>query len=188
MLGGHVRAVFTLITFIFIFCVAITITSFREVPLAMLDSFSQIEDNDETDGAGNYGTMTENDEKNLDERKKSLVLELGKTNEGYSALPGENIAETSFSSQPLAAPPAVESVPSLRHYLMSIVHMPKSIQTVCVTNFFCWSAHVCYSLYFTDFVGESVFGGDPKVRSFNFFSLKLSNFKKFVELNKKLKI
>lgn len=24
-------------------------------------------------------------------------------------------------------------------------------------------AHVCYSLYFTDFVGESVFGGDPAV-------------------------
>lgn len=33
---------------------------------------------------------------------------------------------------------------------------------VCLTNLFCWMAHVCYSLYFTDFVGEAVFGGDPK--------------------------
>lgn len=50
---------------------------------------------------------------------------------------------------------------SLSHYLMSILHMPHSLRMVCLTNLFCWMAHVCYSLYFTDFVGESVFGGDP---------------------------
>jgi solute carrier family 45 protein 1/2/4 len=33
---------------------------------------------------------------------------------------------------------------------------------VCLTNLFCWMAHVCYSLYFTDFVGEAVFGGNPQ--------------------------
>lgn len=37
MLGGHVRAVFTLITFIFVTCVAYTVTSFQEVPLDVLD-------------------------------------------------------------------------------------------------------------------------------------------------------
>lgn len=36
MLGGHVRAVFTLITFIFIICVTCTVTSFREIPLPKL--------------------------------------------------------------------------------------------------------------------------------------------------------
>jgi solute carrier family 45 protein 1/2/4 len=41
--------------------------------------------------------------------------------------------------------------------------MPSSLRILCVTNLFCWSAHVCYSLYFTDFVGEAVFEGDPKV-------------------------
>lgn len=40
--------------------------------------------------------------------------------------------------------------------------MPYSLRIVCLTNLFCWMAHVCYSLYFTDFVGEAVFGGDPK--------------------------
>ncbi|KAG5666200.1 hypothetical protein PVAND_017617 [Polypedilum vanderplanki] len=166
MLGGHVRAVFTLITFIFVFCVGATITSFREIPLAMLDSFSQI---DEENVVG-YGTMDGNNEddekrKEIEERKKSLTLNLGKINEGYAALPGENIAETSFTSKSESSPIndyQNEAAPSLKHYLLSIIHMPKSIQTVCITNFFCWSAHVCYSLYFTDFVGESVFGGDPK--------------------------
>lgn len=54
-----------------------------------------------------------------------------------------------------------ESV-SLVYYLRSIVYMPKSLRMVCLTNLFCWMSHVCYSLYFTDFVGEAVFGGDPK--------------------------
>lgn len=40
--------------------------------------------------------------------------------------------------------------------------MPYSLRLVCLTNLFCWMAHVCYSLYFTDFVGEAVFNGDPR--------------------------
>jgi solute carrier family 45, member 1/2/4 len=164
-LGGHVRAVFTLITFIFIFCVAATITSFREIPLGMLDAVSQIEDDKEEIAKSSYGTMEDEESgiNNLDERKKSMTLNL-EGNGGYSSLPGDNLAETSFTSNNNNSQPKVmeESVPSLAHYLMSIIHMPRSLLTVCITNFFCWSAHVCYSLYFTDFVGESVFGGDPK--------------------------
>lgn len=38
MLGGHVRAVFTLVTVLFIACVSVTITSFPEVPLWLLES------------------------------------------------------------------------------------------------------------------------------------------------------
>jgi solute carrier family 45 protein 1/2/4 len=178
MLGGHVRAVFTLITFIFIICVAVTITSFREIPLAMLESFSIINGDDDKKGptSSSYGTMENNEQSekdettvSVDDRKKSLTLNLGKVNEGYSSLPGENMAETSFTSNNSSQPKVIhheEPVPSLSHYLMSIIHMPRSLQNVCITNFFCWSAHVCYSLYFTDFVGESVFEGDPKESSF----------------------
>lgn len=52
---------------------------------------------------------------------------------------------------------------TLREYLLSIVYMPHSLRMVCLTNLFCWMAHVCYSLYFTDFVGEAVYGGNPQV-------------------------
>ena len=48
-------------------------------------------------------------------------------------------------------------------YLWSIVYMPSSLRVLCLTNLFCWMSLVCYSLYFTDFVGEAVFGGDPGV-------------------------
>jgi solute carrier family 45, member 1/2/4 len=155
-LGGHVRAVFTFITFIFVFCVAATITSFREVPLALLESFSNL--SDEEKGGNSYGTLD-------DEAKPIAEKKTGVDNEGYSTLPGENVAETSFSSQQPQPPEATkdEAVQSLAYYLKSIVFMPHSLRMVCLTNLFCWMAHVCYSLYFTDFVGEAVFNGDPKV-------------------------
>lgn len=38
MLGGHVRAVFTFVTVIFIGCVIVTLDSFREIPLRRLES------------------------------------------------------------------------------------------------------------------------------------------------------
>ena len=41
------------------------------------------------------------------------------------------------------------------------MYMPYSLRILCLTNLFCWMSLVCYSLYFTDFVGEAVFGGDP---------------------------
>ena len=44
---------------------------------------------------------------------------------------------------------------------MSIVDMPKSLFILCLTNLWCWMSLVCYSLYFTDFVGQAVYGGDP---------------------------
>lgn len=65
-LGGHVKAVFTLITFIFIACVATTITSFKEIPLWALVSKtyggklepSETDLLDENQGAC-YGTLDE---------------------------------------------------------------------------------------------------------------------------------
>jgi hypothetical protein len=42
ILGGHVRAVFTLITFIFTVCVAFTVTSFTEIPLRVLEGEAEV--------------------------------------------------------------------------------------------------------------------------------------------------
>lgn len=54
-----------------------------------------------------------------------------------------------------------QAPPTFRDYVRSIIYMPASLRILCVTNLFSWMSLVCYSLYFTDFVGESVFGGDP---------------------------
>lgn len=44
MLGGHVRAVFTLVTFIFIACVIATLYSFSEIPLDVLADTTNLEE------------------------------------------------------------------------------------------------------------------------------------------------
>lgn len=89
-----------------------------------------------------------------------------------SSIIQDNIDETSFiesekpaidsNGEDFAVPQNLEEIQSLSHYLLSIVYMPYSLRLVCLTNLFCWMAHVCYSLYFTDFVGEAVFNGDPR--------------------------
>lgn len=171
-LGGHVKAVFTIITFIFIACVSFTVTSFKEIPLwALVAPKTSGRGESDALGAGenvvSYGTLNDDETHDpmLDEEKDSE----------YTTVPGENIGETSFATnnelpvtsntqaaQDGALPQPTESVQTLSHYLLSIVYMPHSLRMVCLTNLFCWMAHVCYSLYFTDFVGEAVFGGDPK--------------------------
>lgn len=168
-LGGHVKAVFTIITFIFIACVSFTVTSFKEIPLWALVAPKTSKRGGESDALGpgehavSYGTL------NDDEGAQEAMLDGEDKNSEYTTVPGENVSETTFVAGNELPPTLndaeaqpIESVQSLSHYLLSIVYMPHSLRMVCLTNLFCWMAHVCYSLYFTDFVGEAVFGGDPK--------------------------
>ncbi|CAH1647017.1 unnamed protein product [Spodoptera littoralis] len=147
LFGGHVRAVFSLITIIFVACVTATITSFKEIPLSELTDQEEFRKQAETERA----------QESFDEGPEGPDKTLKKDNVTYGALnqpengAAINVVETGHASGNL----------SLAHYLKSIVLMPNSLRVVCLTNLFCWMAHVCYSLYFTDFVGEAVFGGNP---------------------------
>uniref|UniRef100_A0A182PV64 Major facilitator superfamily associated domain-containing protein n=1 Tax=Anopheles epiroticus TaxID=199890 RepID=A0A182PV64_9DIPT len=189
VLGGHVRAVFSLITVIFIVCVLCTVTSFSEIPLWILEEELERQDPPAVEGRTNragseepatYGAT-------LHERPAEVGAIGSSSNASYDELPGENFTETSFT-RPVASKspsngdansgpgikraldengretPHEEDKPAvtLSMYLLSIIYMPHSLRMVCLTNLFCWMAHVCYSLYFTDFVGEAVFDGDPK--------------------------
>jgi solute carrier family 45 protein 1/2/4 len=113
-----------------------------------------------------YGSITDPDKHRRDSQKKRMDSLLEK--DEYTTLPGDNVAETTFTNNQahmnnVPHPIQEEGVASLSHYLLSIVFMPHSLRILCLTNLFSWSAHVCYSLYFTDYVGEAVFEGDPKV-------------------------
>jgi solute carrier family 45 protein 1/2/4 len=60
LLGGHVRAVFTLTTLIFIVCVAYTITSFKEMPLGLIELNSTLDQDDidvSTTKEASYGSL-----------------------------------------------------------------------------------------------------------------------------------
>lgn len=150
-LGGHVRAVFTLITFIFVFCVSATITSFREVPLGLLESMAPIDD-EKGDGISSYGALDHNDEDgtlSAEEKKKKMSLKLGVENSGYSNIPGDTMAETSFTAEPAQPAPTVTSEPgvqSLAYYLKSIVFMPHSLRMVCLVKKFFQKCKACNQL------------------------------------------
>ncbi|KAE9527697.1 hypothetical protein AGLY_012770 [Aphis glycines] len=156
LMGGHVRAVFTLVTFLFIGCVTYTVSSFKEMPLKILQSNQTrilITGADEDIDVENklteyapksYGTL------------KDTVDEIEVENNEPRLIP---IIYIFFS----LCHYLLQEHASFAHYLKTIVVMPKSIKLLCLTNLFCWMAHVCYSLYFTDYVGEAVFGGDPTV-------------------------
>ncbi|XP_041674419.1 proton-associated sugar transporter A-like [Drosophila eugracilis] len=172
-LGGHVKAVFSIITIIFVTCVTLTLTSFSEIPLWVLADSSQCGGEKLKAILKSYGACEgDNDKNQIEEGNKQVPTEDQKTNISISC---DIYDETNFTensdiindstgaqSDELVHNQVPLEVESLRHYLLSIVYMPLSLRMICVTNLFCWMAHVCYSLYFTDFVGEAVFKGDPK--------------------------
>jgi len=179
LFGGHVRFVFTFVLFIFIFCVLTTLTSFKEIPLYILTNpfkrkslagrpdgvYDPVPKDDVVQGAEDYGAIQLNitdTTSNPFTSTNNLPREQNGNNDYLQP------TESSFSQ---ASPCPVEdwneedtaaTVASFKQYLWSIVYMPASLRWLCLTNLFCWSSLVCYSLYFTDFVGQAVFGGDPR--------------------------
>nr|CAI5860425.1 unnamed protein product [Callosobruchus analis] len=159
LLGGHVRAVFTLITVIFVICVTYTVTSFKEMPLSLLELKADLSESipfeSTEDGKVKrikaYGTL------------KDDSLEEYAADSSYENI--QNRAEVEVPQLQIQVAPRKSIAPnpnaSFLIYLQSIIYMPHSIRMLCLTNLFCWMAHVCYSLYFTDFVGEAVYLGNP---------------------------
>lgn len=165
-LGGHVKAVFSIITIIFVTCVAFTITSFAEIPLWVLATVDSSNSGADTLPVvlKSYGACEGGDEQvTTGEQPTSITLIDGLVDETRFIENPEVIKESlSSRNDDLVHTKNKLEVESLSHYLLSIVYMPLSLRMICVTNLFCWMAHVCYSLYFTDFVGEAVFNGDPR--------------------------
>ncbi|KAM8787917.1 proton-associated sugar transporter A isoform 1-T1 [Rhynchonycteris naso] len=51
---------------------------------------------------------------------------------------------------------------SMRHLCSTICHMPKALRHLCVNHFLGWLSFEGMLLFYTDFMGEVVFQGDPK--------------------------
>ncbi|XP_003425582.1 proton-associated sugar transporter A isoform X1 [Nasonia vitripennis] len=187
-LGGHLHATFTLITIIFIICVASTLTSFKEIPLDFLESDDckeqlqrKLEEERKQneaekmipDESATYGTIGNEQEVDNDVNPEEIPMKPIEQPPPAPRKPGTVPMIPDVQPAPRPADeythlgaPASESAPNpkatLQEYLYSILYMPHSMRMVCLTNLCCWMAHVCYSLYFTDFVGEAVYGGNPK--------------------------
>ncbi|XP_064446056.1 proton-associated sugar transporter A isoform X4 [Mirounga angustirostris] len=51
---------------------------------------------------------------------------------------------------------------SMRHLCFTICHMPKALRNLCINHFLGWLSFEGLLLFYTDFMGEVVFQGDPK--------------------------
>lgn len=139
--SDHKKIVFLFCAIAFTVCVVLTITSFQEIPLYMIES-DDLKSDLKTDFK--YHQITD---PKPDESYEMTSLYSGSKRFQLSHM--DSIALTANSSATFV------------DYLYSIVRMPVRLRTLCLTNLFSWMSLICYSLYFTDFVAESIFGGDP---------------------------
>ncbi|KAG8200107.1 hypothetical protein JTE90_001960 [Oedothorax gibbosus] len=185
LLGSQVSVVFTIVTVIFVVCLLTTICSFPEIPLSVLRNPKMFEEYQEKMQPGSAQGLNGHELSDMNPKPRSNSYGSTEQNEGF-----ENEPEVCSGKIEEVLPPKPElenqmavavqngkspvteinvaaelntsaQHPTLLDFLKSIVHMPRSLKILCVTNLFCWMSLVCYSLYFTDFVAECVFGGDP---------------------------
>ncbi|KAH8302945.1 hypothetical protein KR044_012389 [Drosophila immigrans] len=163
-LGGNIPTVFSLVTIIFVVCYLITVTTFREIPLQLIEDDELLRPLSEAaikkelkknNNAIYYIQETSTLEQQMADDLKAANAVQGYQNSYLPAITAKSKIQD-VETQSEAEPPV-----SLRAYLKSIFIMPYSMRMLALTNLFCWMGHVTYCLYFTDFVGEAVFHGDP---------------------------
>ncbi|XP_057674117.1 membrane-associated transporter protein [Corythoichthys intestinalis] len=74
----------------------------------------------------------------------------------FSAL-GEANAVTSSAKQPNKASERM----TLKSLLKAIISMPSHYRSLCISHLLGWAAFLCNMLFFTDFMGQIVYKGDP---------------------------
>lgn len=166
-LGGHIKVVFTIVFFLYLLCVCITLISIREVPLERLglgEDFLEKKKKTMKSGKKYQRFQNEDPDEETEVYQKDVgygTEDTGQTENFVKDPENQITAVEMIAPEPTLSQPPVPSEVSLKTYLLSIVHMPRSLLILCLTNLFCWMSLVCYSLYFTDFVGQAVYGGNP---------------------------
>ena len=127
ILGDHIHVLFTLVWFIYIGCMMLTLTASSEPMDAGM-------------AAPNLGRSAS---RQFLVSSESIYEEEAEKSAG--SLSNNNSTKVSYAD-----------------YIRSIIFMPSSLRWLCLTNFFCWMALVSYSLFFTDFVGQAVFGNNQE--------------------------
>ncbi len=134
----HIQIIFTSVLVIYICCAALTLTSFKELNLNSVNNFKM-------------------------KFKKSKYEELKEESSEHESYQNEDqISSNSDINEPAINISNEKNDISLneyfKNYFKTMLLVPKPLVLLCITNYFCWSSLVCYSLYFTDFVAKEIFG------------------------------
>ncbi|XP_077283736.1 membrane-associated transporter protein-like isoform X2 [Arctopsyche grandis] len=125
-IGGNIKFLFLMATIILIISVTVTVTSFKEIPLDLMEKAN----------------------KKADEENKNFI-----NNDELLESPVVDIAETVTSQN--------SDKFNMKEYIKSIVFLSRPMKILYLTNVLAWISFLSYALYFTDFVGECVYGGNP---------------------------
>lgn len=168
-LEQHVTVVFSSVTVFFIICLVGTLTSFKEIPLCE-KSTETLQKSTKSKGKTKYEKFTNEEEDDEDGSiPTSSSFNYGSTNESTMTEPKEKDSQCNkeTNTQPMPSLDSLLNEVKLKTYFVSIIRMPRSLFVLCLTNLFSWMSLVCYSLYFTDFVGQAVYGGNPNAPRFS---------------------
>ncbi|XP_054722644.1 proton-associated sugar transporter A-like, partial [Uloborus diversus] len=157
ILEGQVIVVFAIITVVFLVFLVTSLCVFPELPLSVFKNPETHKEYKErySDTPVQYDTEMNNVGKT--QKETIMFSQVDAIAERNGDCLG---AVDSITSIEEGLPPSSEDI-SLTQHLKSIVRMPKALFRLCLVNFFTWMTSVSYCLYFTDFMGEYVFGGDP---------------------------
>ncbi|XP_055535240.1 proton-associated sugar transporter A-like isoform X2 [Wyeomyia smithii] len=169
-LGGSIKTVFTIVTLLFLVGLTLTVTSFREIPLPVMEKDDLLK------------PLTESTIKKERARLNDKIFFIKDVSRTFAmqlqTIDGKQVEQpppqlitnalTEIEKGPTDSDSDLEdedTTMSLKDFLKSIFFMPKSIAILCLTNLLCWMGHLSFCLYYTDFVGEEVFRGNPAAPS-----------------------
>ena len=174
--NDHKQILFTFVAIIYVICALISITSFKEIPINQIKnkifknnstSYQKMNESDDEENFDHHETNSQaTNQFNPDSYQNQNVIE--NANYKYEFDNGnDTISNADCNNQfkneenVFNEDAEMSNLETLKYYLTSIIKMPESLRWLCLTHCFCWMSLLCYSLYFTDFVGEVIFKGNP---------------------------
>lgn len=161
-IGDNIKTVFTLVVVIYVIAMLCSITSFREIPLKLMEDDDMLRPVTQVAVKKEKERLKAHESANREQIEKQPSSSSQKDDETPTTYASNGIHDStiSMSSSDDEDEEQDETI-TLMMYLKSIIFMPKALRILCLTNLLSWMGHILYCLYFTDFVGEAVFKGDP---------------------------
>ncbi|XP_062556028.1 proton-associated sugar transporter A-like isoform X2 [Armigeres subalbatus] len=138
MLGSNEATVFAAVVIIVLIGTTITLTSYREVPLGILEQ-------DEMLRPISKAAFEEEKKRQINLTRVSSVISIERATAEEAQIHHEDRNE-----QPL----------NLELFLTNLIKLPKALKILYLTQFLSHLGYLSYCLYFTDFVGREIFDGD----------------------------
>lgn len=128
----HQKVLFTFVAIIYALCTIVCISSFKEIQMSLKHIVLR--------NASSFSQISTPSSYSLNAPTPML---------GSAAATGLAIDEADASHSKMLI---------MKRHLYSLIYMPAYLKWLCLTHCLCWMSLLCFSLYFTDFVGQEIYG------------------------------